>query len=488
MNQSALLCVSDLSIQIDRDHLLRDVSFELHAGECLTLLGESGAGKSLLARAIMGNLPSTLRASGQISIAGQTSAAERPATRRPLWGHTLTMLPQEPSLALDPLMRVQPQLREVYEQVGSDSRDNADKRARQVLRDAGLAEAGQRYPWQISGGMAQRAAASISLAGGATILLADEPTKGLDRYWCDQTIGWLQRVQRAGGCVLIITHDLRVARALGGWLMVLKNGEVIEHGQTRVVLDAPRHTFTRRLIEADPSRWATLPTSTAGSRVLRARQLSKRFGGRQLFDSLDLDIHRRERIVLQGSSGVGKSTLGNILLGLLPADQGMVLRDAGLPRHALQKLYQDPVTSFAPQQPLQRLLRDVMELHRQPWSRLLERLERLGVSPALLMRRPNEISGGELQRMAMARVLAAQPALLFADEPTSRLDPVTQQEALRLLLDCVAECDAALMLVTHDDDIASWLATRTLRFGDDGLDGVPDQAPLDDPGSRSKAA
>ncbi len=469
MTSNALLSVSDLCIRVGPTLLLRDVSFELQPGECLTLLGESGAGKSLLAQAIMGNLPSALSASGQICIGSQRSAAEQPAARRPLWGRTVALLPQEPSQALNPLMRVLPQLSEVYEGVGGESADAARARATDSLREAGLDDALGRYPWQISGGMAQRAAAHIALAGGARILLADEPTKGLDRHWCDQSIGWLQRVQQAGGCVLVITHDLRVARALGGRLMVLKGGEVVETGETRAVLDAPRHPFTRRLIDADPSRWPALPAPGQGAPVLTARGLSKRFGPRRLFEHLDLDIHRHERIVLQGSSGVGKSTLGNVLLGLTPADQGTVQRAAALPAHALQKLYQDPVASFALHHPLERLLRDVMRLHRQPWASLLDRLERLGIAPALLARRPNEISGGELQRVAMARVLAVRPALLFADEPTSRLDPVSQQEALALLLDCVAECEAALLLVTHDDDIAHWLGSRRLHFGDEGL-------------------
>ncbi|RZI63786.1 MAG: ATP-binding cassette domain-containing protein, partial [Variovorax sp.] len=159
-------------------------------------------------------------------------------------------------------------------------------------------------------------------------------------------------------------------------------------------------------------------------------------------------------LVVRGASGTGKSTLGNVLLGLLPPDAGEVRRSVGGRPTALQKLYQDPAMSFAPTATLERSLRDAAGRHGAAWAAVLSRLERLGVLPALLARRPGEVSGGELQRIALARVLVARPALLFADEPTSRLDPVSQQEAMTVLLDAVDECGAALLLVTHDDDLA----------------------------------
>lgn len=466
---SLLLDVTELRVNAGKTLLLRDISFGVHAGECLTLLGESGAGKSLLAQAIMGNLPRGLSASGRIRVAGEESPAGRADLRRGQWGRRLSLLPQEPVLALDPLMRLQPQLAEVFRLVGGDDAGKSHEKAREHLTEAGLGGALRHYPWQVSGGMAQRAAASMALAGGADILLADEPTKGLDRYWTDQVIARLQAIRAAGGCVIIITHDLRVARAMGGRLMVMQQGEVVEDGETAEVLAAPRHAFTRRLLDADPGRWSTLPERAAGEMVVEARTLSKRYGERTLFSGLDMKIHRHERVVLQGASGVGKSTLGNVLLGLVPPDTGTVTRNPALPHQALQKLYQDPVASFAPHHPLERLLRDACQLLKQPWPLLMERLERLKVPAALLQRRPTEISGGELQRVALARVLLACPALLFADEPTSRLDTVTQRDAMTLLLEAVEESDAALVLVTHDEDIARQLSTRILRFGDAGL-------------------
>ena len=465
MSDAILLSVEGLSVHVGTRSLLRDISFSLRPGEALTLLGESGAGKSLLAQAVMGNLPVALRAGGTVTVAGERSRAQDLHARRHLWGRTLALLPQEPALALDPLMRVAPQLVESHALVrGVDARA-ARAAALQDLEAEGLSDAAHRYPWQLSGGMAQRAAAAVARAGGARVLLADEPTKGLDAHWRDRTVDTLRAVQSEGGCVVVITHDLRVAQALGGRLIVLRSGQVVEHGETRVVLSNPQHAFTRRLVEADPAHWPRQAVPARGEPVLVARGLSKRFGERTLFEDVDLDIRRGDRLVVRGASGTGKSTLGNVLLGLLPPDSGEVRRAAGLPPTALQKLYQDPAASFPPTVSLEQSLRDAAGRHRYPWLTVMQRLERLGVPQELLARRPSEVSGGELQRIALARVLTVRPALLFADEPTSRLDPVSQQEAMAVLLDAVEESGTALLLVTHDDDIAAAVGDVFVRLG-----------------------
>ena len=464
MRPGPLLAVDGLSIHVGTRQLLREVSFCLRPGEVLTLLGESGAGKSLLAQAVMGNLPSALRARGTVTLDGTPSRAEDAPARRPHWGRALALLPQEPSLALDPLMRVGPQLRLVHALVnGLDARAAREKEAGDLQR-AGLTHAARHYPWQISGGMAQRAAAAMALAGGARILLADEPTKGLDAHWRDQTVALLQGVQREGGCVVVITHDLRVAQALGGQLMVLRAGEVVEQGEAQTVLSHPQHAFTRQLIAADPVRWPRRTPPPPGEVVLRANGLAKRFGDRPLFESIDLQVRSGERFVLQGPSGTGKSTLGNVLLGVLQADKGTVQRAPHLAPTALQKLYQDPVASFAPRISLAHSLRDVARRHGRPWSEVMHRLARLGIPEDLLARLPGDVSGGELQRVALTRVLTVQPALLFADEPTSRLDPVSQRDAMNVLLDEVDQSGAALLLVTHDDDMARAVGTKFLRL------------------------
>jgi peptide/nickel transport system ATP-binding protein len=247
--------------------------------------------------------------------------------------------------------------------------------------------------------------------------------------------------------------------------MVLRDGEVIEHGPAGQVLQRPRHAFTQRLIAADPSNWPRLPGIDPGEVVLQAQGLAKSRGGRLLFEDVDLALHRGERLVLQGPSGAGKTTLGNVLCGLVDPDRGSIRLAPHLSRTARQKLYQDPALSFPPRIPLETALRDVAALHTRPWREVQERLERLRVGGELLRRRPAEVSGGELQRIALARALAARPALLVADEPTSRLDPITQQEAIEELVRSAAEVNAALVLVTHEEGIAHAVGGRSMQVG-----------------------
>lgn len=464
LNSDTLLVVEGLGIQVGGKRLLRDIGFSLRPGEALTLVGESGAGKSLLAQAIMGNLPPALQATGQITLDGTTTRAQDAAARRALWGRKLALLPQEPSLALNPLARVAPQLAEVYRLLHQQPPSAASAQAEQVLSAAGLGGAGSHYPWQLSGGMAQRAVAAITLAGGAPVLMVDEPTKGLDAHWRGRMVELFQGVLHAGGCLLTITHDMQVAQALGGQVIVLRHGQAVEQGNIHTVAAAPQHTFTRQLVQADPAHWRPFAAPTLGESVVQARGISKAYGAQKLFAPLDLELRSGERIAVQGPSGTGKSTLGNVLLGLVAPDTGRVERNARLRPHAFQKLYQDPVSSFAPHISLAQSLRDAARLHRCDWKAVQQHLAQLRVPEDLLARRPDQVSGGELQRIALARVLVAQPALLFADEPTSRLDPITQQEAIQVLLSAVQDTGAALMLVTHDPHLAAAVGTRTLDF------------------------
>lgn len=465
MGDAPLLSVHDLAVHLGKRTLLRGVNFELGAGQALTLLGESGAGKSLLAQAIMGKLPPALRASGEVTLAGKSSPAANTSARRPFWGRKLALLPQEPSLALDPLRRILPQLTEVHALVRNQEALAAGRTAHQALEAVGLDGAQHLYPWQVSGGMAQRAAATVALAGGAQVLLVDEPTKGLDAHWCERIVALFRQVLQKGGCVLTITHDLRVAQAMGGQVAVLRDGAVVEQGDAAQVLANPSHAFTRRLIAAAPARWARREARPCGGSLLRGHGLSKAFGGHTLFENLDLDIGQGERLVLQGPSGSGKSTLGNVLLGLVAPDAGRVERAAGLAPQACQKLYQDPTASFPAHITLGQALRDVARKHGTPWPAVQALLGRMGVTEDLLARQPAAVSGGELQRIALARVLAVRPAVLFADEPTSRLDLITQQETLALLMETADDSGAALVLVTHDGDLAEAVSTKRLRFG-----------------------
>lgn len=431
--------------------LLEPLSFSLYPGERLTILGETGAGKSLLMQAIMGTLPKPLYHQGRIRIAGQDLDALPQTEREQLWGRRIALLPQEPWHALDPLMPSQEQVSEVYQCVKGRKPDSADHQATQDLLAVGLQGAEHKRPDQLSGGMAQRLAFCAATAAGASLILADEPTKGLDTS-CREALVQLLCKKSTQGTLLTITHDVAVARQLGGRILVMKSGRLLDDGRIKQVLDDSACQYTRQLIEAEPARWPPypLPNIQQATPILEAQELSKQRGNKRLFEHLSLQIRRGEILGLTGDSGCGKSTLGDILLGLLPADSGRVYRRGGFAPQRYLKLYQDPPASFAPQVKLAQLFDDLIRLHRLDAKRLPALLERLNLSTHLLQRHSHQVSGGELQRLALARVLLMEPVFLFADEPVSRLDPITARDVLQLLVEVATEYQCAVLLVSHD--------------------------------------
>lgn len=473
---TALLQVSDLAVvttDAQATVLVEATSFTLHQGQVLTLLGESGSGKSLLAQVIMGTLPAGLSARGSIRVGAQESPAARGERRRALWGKQLALLPQEPWSALDPTMRTHAQVTETYRLVRGLSAQESVDRATRDLAQLGLAPASRQFPFQLSGGMAQRVAFAACTASGAPVLIVDEPTKGLDSDLRDQIVGLLRQVQAAGGAVLVITHDIGVPRALGGQVTVMRQSRVVETGASHDVLNAPQQAYTRALLNADPTRWPDSPrcASDTAARTVDAQPLvegcglTQRFGPNILFECLSLRLHPGERLAITGASGSGKTTLGNIVLGLVKPTAGSVARRKGLHPQAFQKLYQDPLAAFAPRVRLCTALQDLMNRHRLPPFILPPLLNRLGLDETLLQRLPDQVSGGELQRIALARVLLLQPALLFADEPTSRLDPISQQQTMALLTSTLAERGGAMLLVTHDATLARKVCERRVCVG-----------------------
>ncbi|RYH01605.1 ABC transporter ATP-binding protein [Salipiger sp. IMCC34102] len=461
----SLLKASNITVSQDGTPILEPVSLRLEAGEPLVILGETGSGKSLLAQAIMGTLPRDLAARGQVALGDHLLDAARPVGFRALWGRQIAVLPQEPWLSLDPLMRVQSQVTEAHRLVNGKPVAEARTQASADLDRLGLTGAGHRYPHELSGGMAQRVAIAAARAGGARIVIADEPTKGLDAARRDDVADLLLAELARGGGLLVITHDLALARRIGGQMIVLRKGQVVEEGPTAAVMAAPSQAYTRELIAADPENWKPRTKQAAGSAVLTATGLAAGRGGTRLFSDVSFDLSEGEILGVTGPSGCGKSTLGGVVLGLIDAADGVVNRADGLKATAFQKLYQDPVAAFPRHRTLARTLDDVARRHGQALGRIEELLPRLGLSPALLSRRPDAVSGGELQRLALLRLLLVRPSLIFADEPTSRLDPITQKQVIDLLCETARSEGCAIMLVSHDPALVSRTADKMLSLG-----------------------
>jgi peptide/nickel transport system ATP-binding protein len=452
------------------DTVLADVSnLRIVPGRPLTIVGESGSGKSVLAHALMGTLPRELEAEGWMSIgADRFDLADRRG-RRHLWGRRLALLPQEPVLSLDPTMRVLPQVAE-----GARPGRPGDRASRALAEERlarlGLGHAASSYPHTLSGGMAQRVAYAAATIGGARILVVDEPSKGLDPGSRDRLADLLEAHVSGGGLLLTITHDLRLARRLGGDALVMQQASIVEAGPAEEVLNNPRHAYTRRLVAAEPSRWdfpwmrdGTSPAAP-GPALVAATDIAKAYGETRLFADLSLEIRAGERVAVTGPSGVGKSTLGDVLLRLTSADSGAVVHDAITARGRVQKLYQDPALSFPRRVPLRAGLRDVVRRHGADESRLSELLGRVGLSAEILARRPGQVSGGELQRVAIVRAMIPRPVLVLADEATSRLDLATQETTTDLLMSELDDTGCALLMITHDDDLAEAVTDRQVRL------------------------
>lgn len=456
--------VQNLSVFAGSTHLMGPVSFQVKAGETLVIMGETGAGKSLIAQAILGTLPAALHAEGEISINGRRVDALSQVARAALWGREIATLPQEPWRALDPLMRAFKQVSEAHRYVADRPKPEAADATAGDFQALGLVGAEQRLPSALSGGMAQRVAFAAATAAKAPILLADEPTKGLDAERHAKVIDLLAQVPQSGGTLLAITHEAAVARRLGGAMMVMRNGALVELGTVEAILDAPSDPFTQALLQADPQFWPDSKTQTFDDCVLSVRDLAVARDKVTLFEGFNLDVHAGEKVALTGPSGIGKTTLLDAIAGLLPAASGSVTRGPGLPKNGVQKLYQDPPAAFPNRVPLLRSLRDVARLHKTDWTHVLRFLDQLAVHPSLLERLPDEVSGGELQRISIARALTVRPKVLLADEPTSRLDPITQRETLAMLDRIARDENIAIVLVTHDHNIARKWADKEISL------------------------
>ncbi|MED5294169.1 MAG: ATP-binding cassette domain-containing protein [Pseudomonadota bacterium] len=485
---STMMTVKELCVTTAGDApevLLEPISFALKAGEPLTLIGQTGSGKSLLAQALMGNLPGSLEVSGEVWVDQQDVLSLPLSERRRWWGRRLAMLPQEPWSALDPIMAIGEQIGEGHRLVGGLTTVEAEQATRRDLAHLGLEDSYARLPMQMSGGMAQRAAFAAARTGNAPIVIADEPTKGLDRGRRDEVVALLREALGSHGALLTITHDFEVARQLGGKVMILRKGRCLEQGDADSVLSQPTSGYGRELMEAQPERWPeataaptdpqrkqaaiersapTLSCTPPQGAVLSASALGKSRGGRVLFKDLNLAFRRGDIVGVSGPSGSGKSSLGDVLLGLVAPDEGELWRDPSVQPSRFLKLYQDPPAAFAPFWTMGTLIDDVCRLHRLDSARVAPMLERLGLAPALLDRRPGEMSGGELQRFSILRALLLDPVFLFADEPTSRLDPVTQRETVALLVELAKERDCALLLVSHDEALVTKSCDRIVSL------------------------
>ncbi|MGU7853607.1 dipeptide ABC transporter ATP-binding protein [Burkholderia orbicola] len=466
----------------------------VHAGECVALVGESGSGKSITARSLVGlNGPHAVIDAARFEIAGTDALGHRERDWRAIRGRRIGYVLQDALVSLDPLWRVRDL---VAEALHDTRRRDVAARSADLLRSVGIDDPERRlpqYPHQLSGGLRQRVLIGTAIAGGASLLIADEPTTALDMTVQRQILSLLRARRDAGDAILLISHDLAVVAELADRVLVMRAGQVVEQGPARDVLSAPAHPYTRALLAAIPttaSRGFRLATAErvplppkridAQAPVLAVDGLTKRYGGRDVpaaVDGVSFSLARGETLGIVGESGSGKSTVARIVLGLVEPDAGTVALDGqpwnGIPEAArrarrarLQLIAQDPYSSFDPRYSVGRIIGEGLEvvgLHGDARRRrVLQLLDEVQLGAACLDRYPRELSGGQRQRVAIARAFASNPALLVADEPVSALDVSIQAQVLDLLADLQAEHGTAMLFISHDLGVVHHVADRIL--------------------------
>jgi peptide/nickel transport system ATP-binding protein len=485
----ALLEIEDLKLALGGAPILNGLSLSLDAGQVLGVVGESGSGKSMTAFSILGLPPAGARIEGAIRFEGRDLIGLSDAALSCLRGDRIGMVFQEPMTALNPVVTIGDQVAEVARLHRKAPRAEARRAARATLDRVGLKDIpASRYPHELSGGQRQRVAIAIAIACSPRLLIADEPTTALDVTTQAQIMDLLLRLVREDGAALIlISHDLALVAQAADRLAVMKDGKIVEQGETGAVLTAPSHPYTRALIanaEHTPRR-VRQPDPTAPA-VLEARAVIRDFPGprrglgrapafRALSD-VSLAIRPGEIVGLVGESGSGKSTLLRALLALDPI-QGGEVRLAGEPftptspsrrRRAVQMVFQDPQGSLNPRWTVERLVAEPLRLLETRLSAQAKRakvetvLAKVGLPAGAADLYPHQFSGGQRQRIAIARALIVEPAVIALDEAVSALDVTVRAEVLDLLARLSDGLGVAYLFVTHDMGLARGLTDRVV--------------------------
>ncbi|RVT91627.1 ABC transporter ATP-binding protein [Rhodovarius crocodyli] len=474
-----LLRVADLSVRYGRQQVVHQVGFGLAAGKALALIGESGSGKSTIAKAVLGLLPGHARATGRIELNGTELLALPERHFRQLRGRTIGFVPQDPQNALNPVRSIGSQAHEAARLLGPGDSAAERQAILDIFARVGLAEPERiyrAYPHELSGGMLQRVLIGLAVLPRPALIVADEPTSALDVTIQKHILDLLDDLRGSLGLgLLLITHDLAIAAERAEDVVVLKDGAVQEAGTSSAIFRAPRSAYARQL-QADvpalnPDRFRiTGQTADAGVTAIRFRSVSRTFhaDGRAIraVDDVSFEVAAGSTHALVGESGSGKTTLARLLLGLDSPDAGAIEVDGqpvqGRSREALRALrrdlqlvYQNPFTSLDPTWTVRGIIREPLDRYgigtrREREERLHEALTAVGLAESLLDRRPGKLSGGQRQRVAIARALVLQPKILVLDEPTSALDVTVQAGIVEVLCDLQRRLGLTYLFVSHD--------------------------------------
>jgi microcin C transport system ATP-binding protein len=481
-----LLDIKDLSVSFRTPdgtvEAVKHSNLTINRGEMLALVGESGSGKTVTGLSIPQLLPyqTAFHPSGSIMFDGMELMGAPEVLLRDLRGNRISMIFQEPMTSLNPLHNIEKQIGEILRVHRGMNTQKTRSRIIEVLHMVGLSEAESRlkaFPHQLSGGQRQRVMIAMALANEPDLLIADEPTTALDVTIQAQILTLLKDLQkRLSMSVLLITHDLGVVNKIADRAAVMTQGEIVETGDISSIMNEPKHSYTRHLIEAEPKGSPVEPDQNAAI-IVETKDLKVHFPVTKgmlrrtvsivkAVDGVTAAVRAGQTIGVVGESGSGKTTLGMALLRLTKSDgkilflgkdlQGMSSRTLRPMRRHMQIVFQDPYGSLSPRMTVGEIIAEGLKVHEpgrtnsELRTTISEALVEVGLEEYMQDRLPHEFSGGQRQRIAIARAIALKPEFVILDEPTSALDRSVQAQIIDLLRELQVRHNIAYMFISHD--------------------------------------
>lgn len=500
--QTPILSIENLKVNFHTGkgqvfQAVKGVSLSISKGETLALVGESGSGKSVTALSVLQLLAKNAETTGDVRFQGEKNlVGADQKTLRDVRGNDIAMIFQEPMTSLNPLHTIG---RQITESLDIHTKlDKAAKvvRVQELLDLVGLSNLKTRlnaFPHELSGGQRQRVMIAMALACDPDVLIADEPTTALDVTVQAQILELLVDLQKKTGmAILLITHDLTIVQKIAHRIAVMKHGELVETGDVKSVFAAPKHDYTKMLINAEPSGVAKTLKKTAQD-ILTAHNVklwfptTKDFFGRpkgfvKAVNNISLTVKAGETLGIVGESGSGKSTLGFSLLRLLNpngrvlfmgTDIASLKQSAVKPfRKHMQIVFQDPFGSLSPRMSVADIIAEGLEVHEKgmaPQARdqaVVEAMTKVRLDSETRHRFPHEFSGGQRQRISIARALVLKPKLIVMDEPTSALDMSVQADVVNLLRDLQEQEGLSYIFISHDLRVVKALSHRVIVMKD----------------------